>query len=149
MNFFKKKYKMIYDIYLLSSCCKYYNSLVKYYLHKNIEIDLISLIYDSLFQMIKASNDITSYKYDWDYLRKHSYNLLSNIIFLDTKYINKCFPKILNYKLLISQKKLQTNKDFKFLDTIHDKLIDLKNFGVNFYLNGLYQQMFMNPTFFK
>ena len=97
--------------------------------------------------MIKASNDITSYKYDWDYLRKHSYNLLSNIIFLDTKYINKWLPKILNYKPLISQKKLQINMDFKLRDPIHDKLIGLKNFGATCYLNSLFQQMFMNPIF--
>ena len=146
-EFIQKKYKIMYDIYLLSSCCKYYNSLVKYYLDKNLEIDLISLIYDSLFQMTKASNNITSYKFDWDNLRKHSYNLLSNIIFLDTKYINKWLPKILNYKPLISQKKLQINMDFKLRDPIHDKLIGLKNFGATCYLNSLFQQMFMNPIF--
>ena len=105
------------------------------------------MIYDSLFQMTKASNNITSYKFDWDNLRKHSYNLLSNIIFLDTKYINKWLPKILNYKPLISQKKLQTNMDFKLRDPIHDKLIGLKNFGATCYLNSLFQQMFMNPIF--
>ena len=146
-EFIQKKHKMMYDIYLLSSCCKYYCSLIKYYLEKNSEIDLISLIYDSLFQVTKTSNNITSYKFDWDNLRKHSYNLLSNIIFLDNKYINTWLPKILNYKPLISQKKLQINMDFKLRDPVHDKLIGLKNFGATCYLNSLFQQMFMNPIF--
>ena len=75
----------MYNIYLLFSSSKYYNSLIKYHLQKNMEMDLISVIYDCLFEVTKSSSNIISYKFDWDNLRKHSYNLLSNIIFLDNE----------------------------------------------------------------
>ena len=146
-EFIQKKYNIMYNIYLLSSCCKYYTSLVKYHLQKNSEFDLVGAIYDCLFGEIKTSNNITSYRFDWENLRKHSYNLLSNIIFLDNKYINKWLPKLLNYRSFLSQAKIQTNIDFKLRDPVHDKLIGLKNFGATCYLNSLFQQMFMNPLF--
>ena len=146
-EFIQKKYNIMYNIYLLSSCCKYYTSLIKYHLQKNSEFDLVGAIYDCLFGEIKTSNNITSYRFDWENLRKHSYNLLSNIIFLDNKYINKWLPKILNYRPFLSQGKIQMNIDFKLRDPIHDKLIGLKNFGATCYLNSLFQQMFMNPLF--
>ena len=99
----------MYNIYLLSSCSKYYNSLIKYHLQKNSEIDLISVLYECLFEVTKSSNNIMFYKFDWDNLRKHTYTLLSNIIFLDNEYINKWIPKILNYRHLMTQEKLQIN----------------------------------------
>ena len=146
-EFIQKKYNIMYNIYLLSSCCKYYTSLIKYHLQKNSEFDLVGAIYDCLFGEIKTSSNITSYRFDWENLRKHSYNLLSNIIFLDNKYINKWLPKILNYRPFLYQEKIQMNIDFKLRDPIHDKLIGLKNFGATCYLNSLFQQMFMNPLF--
>ena len=146
-DFIQKKFIIMYNIYLLSSCCKYYSSLIKYHLDKNSDIDLIGSIYDNLFEVTKTSNNLISYKFDWDNLRKHSYTLLSNIIFLDQQYINKVLPKILNYRQFMTQTKLHINGDFKLRDPIHDKLIGLKNFGATCYLNGLFQQMFMNPLF--
>ena len=148
-EFIQKKLNIMYYIYLLSSCCKYYSQLIKYQLQKNSDIDLISVIYDCLFGVIQTSNNLISYKFDWDNLRKHSYTLLSNIIFLNNKYINKWLPKILNYRHLMTQTKLQINIDFKLRDPIYDKLIGLKNFGATCYLNSLFQQMFMNPIFSK
>ena len=148
-EFIQKKFNLMYNIYLLSSCCKYYSPLIKDYMEKNSQIDLNNLLYDGLFEVIKNPNNITSYKFDWDNLRKHSYNLLSNIIFLDNKYLNKWLPKILSGINNNSQKKLKINIDFKLRDSVHDKLIGLKNFGATCYLNSLFQQMYMNPIFSK
>ena len=148
-EFVKKKSNMMYHIYLLSSCLKYYSSLIKYHMQKNKDFNLITILYDCLFVVTKSSNNILFYKFDWDNLRKHSYNLLSNIIFLDNEYINEWLPKILNYRHIMSQEKLQINFDFKLRDPTYDKLIGLKNFGATCYLNSLFQQMFMNPLFSK
>ena len=148
-EFIQKKYNIMYDIYLLSSCCKFYSPLIKYHMEKNADINLINVIYDCLFEVIKTKNNITSYKFDWDNLRKHSYNLLSNIIFLDNKYSNIILSKIFNHHKSISKNKLQISIDFKLRDPIFDKLIGLKNFGATCYLNSLFQQMYMNPLFSK
>ena len=146
-EFSKKKSNMMYHIYLLSSCFKYYSSLIKYHMQKNKDFNLISILYNCLFEVSKSSNNIILYKFDWDNLRKHAYNLLSNIIFLDIEYMNRWLPKILNYRHIMSQEKLQINFDFKLRDPTYDKLIGLKNFGATCYLNSLFQQMFMNPLF--
>ena len=146
--FIEKKFILMYNIYILCCCHKYYSCLIQYYLEKNDKIDLIQTLYECLFE-VNNINNIVSYKFDWDDLCKHSYNLLSNIISLDSKYLYQIFPKILKNHNKFTEKKQGISIDFKLRDPIHDKLIGLRNFGATCYLNSLFQQMFMNPLFFK
>ena len=147
-EFIEKKFNLMYNIYLLCCSHKYYNSLIQYYLQKNESIDLISLLYDGLFK-INNTNNIISYKFNWNDIRKHSYNLLSNLISLDSKYLTKILPKMLQHHNKLNKKKQGINVEFKLRDPITDKLIGLRNFGATCYLNSLFQQMFMNPIFSK
>ena len=148
-EFIEKKSIIMYNIYILCCCHKYYYLLIKNYLEKNEKNNLIDILYECLFEVNNDTNNITSYKFNWDDLRKHSYNLISNIISLDTKYLNQIFPKILKHHHKLSNKKTQINIDFKLRDPINDKLIGLRNFGATCYLNSLFQQMYMNPIFSK
>ena len=147
-EFIEKKYNLMYSIYLLFCSYKYYNSLIKYCLQKNESMDLITLLYDCLFK-VNNTNNITSYKFNWNDMRKHSYNLLSSLISLDQKYFNQIIPKMLQHHNKLRIKKQGINIDFKLRDPITDKLIGLRNFGATCYLNSLFQQMFMNPIFSK
>ena len=148
-EFIEKKSKIMYNIYILTLCNRYYSSLIKYYLEKNEKEDLIKIIYECLFEVNNSTKSITSYKFNWDDLRKHSYNLITNIITLDNKYLIQVLPKILNHHNKFLQKKQGISTDFKLRDPAHDKLIGLRNFGATCYLNSLFQQMFMNPLFAK
>ena len=148
-EFIEKKSKIMYNIYILTLCNKYYSSLIKYYLEKNEKEDLIKIIYECLFEVNNSKNSITSYRFNWDDLRKHSYNLITNIITLDNKYLIQVLPKVLNHHNKLLKKKQGISTDFKLRDPAHDKLIGLRNFGATCYLNSLFQQMFMNPLFAK
>ena len=146
-KFIDKKFNIMYNIYLLCCCNKFYNSLIKYNLERNDTVDLIKILYECLFEVNNDTNNITSYKFNWDDLRKHSYNLISNIISLDEKYLNQILPKLLTHHNKLTKKKQGITIDFKLRDPINDKLIGLRNFGATCYLNSLFQQMFMNPLF--
>ena len=146
-SFIEKKSKIMYNIYILTLCNKYYSSLIKYYLEKNEKEDLIKIVYECLFEVNNSKNSITSYRFNWDDLRKHSYNLITNIITLDNKYLIQVLPKVLNHHNKLLKKKQGISTDFKLRDPAHDKLIGLRNFGATCYLNSLFQQMYMNPLF--
>ena len=147
-EFIEKKFNIMYNIYLLCCCNKFYNFFIKYYLQKNEEMNLLNVLYECLFE-VNNTNNITSYKFNWEDLRKHSYNLISNIISLDSKYLYQILPKLLKHHNKLIKKKQGISTDFKLRDPINDKLIGLRNFGATCYLNSLFQQMFMNPLFSK
>ena len=75
--------------------------------------------------------------------------IYSNLISLDSKYLTKILPKMLQHHNKLNKKKQGINVEFKLRDPITDKLIGLRNFGATCYLNSLFQQMFMNPIFSK
>ena len=147
-DFIEKKFNIMYNIYLLCCCHKFYNSLIKYYLERNEQINILKILYECLFK-VNNTNNITSYKFNWEDLRKHSYNLISNIISLDSKYLKEILPQLLKHHNKLIKKKQGISTDFKLRDPINDKLIGLRNFGATCYLNSLFQQMFMNPLFSK
>jgi ubiquitin C-terminal hydrolase len=111
-------------------------------------MDLTTLLYDCLFK-VDNTNNITSYKFNWNDMRKHSYNLLANLISLEPKNLSQIIPKMLQHHNKLTKKKQGVNIDFKLRDPVTDKLIGLRNFGATCYLNSLFQQLFMNPIFSK
>jgi len=146
------KKKIMYAIYILFCCLKYY----KKYLVENInkiaseeKKDFIQLLYNCLFDISHNNNKINPFKFHDNFLREYSFNLLNDLISSNGNYLNELLPKVLSHhKKLnqITQNSNETDVDVNFR-LPSEKLIGLRNFGSTCYLNSLLQQFFMIPTF--
>ena len=149
----KIKNKMEYNLYTLCSFNSFYSEL----LDKEIEAKLnenkniISILYNSLFNLEKyeINNNNLNYLFTSDRLRANAFNFLSIIISIDKKYFD-----IISKNIIIQHSKILPKKNglplfFPLRDFSKEKFIGLRNFGATCYLNSLFQQMFMIPTFYQ
>ena len=149
------KNKIKYNLYILNSFYPKYNELLKNAIEKKISEnkDIITLLYNCIFNIIKENdndkNQNPTYLFSDDQLRKNAFDLLSNLISIDNKYFNIISPLFINHHKNILEKKSDLPLDSPIRDTISKKFLGLKNFGATCYLNSLFQQMYMIPTFKK
>lgn len=146
------KRKIMYDIYILFCCLKFY----KKYLMENInkiaseeKKDFIQLLYNCLFEISHNKNKINPFKFHDNFLREYSFNLLDDLISSNENYLLELLPRVLSHHKKLSemtQNKNETEIDVNFR-LPSEKLIGLRNFGCTCYLNSLFQQFFMIPTF--
>ena len=144
----KMKSKMQYNLYILSCFNPFYREILENEIDKKLKEnkDIITLLYNSLFE-IKNENNNLEYSFLPEKLRSNAFNLLAIIISLDKKYYDKISLKIINQHKEIVQKINGLPLHFPMRDFNTEKFIGLKNFGATCYLNSLFQQMFMIPTF--
>ena len=88
------------------------------------------------------------YLFSDEQLISNSFTLLSNIISIDKKYFDILLQKIILHHNSILEKKSDLPLDYP-LREYSIKFLGLKNLGATCYLNSLFQQMFMIPTFQK
>ena len=140
------------NLYILNCLNPIYSEVLKKEIEKKLEEkkDIISLLYDSLFKMeINEDNNNKGNIFFDDQLRSKIFNFLSKVISLDKKYYDIIFPKIIMQHKTILPKKIGLPLGFPLRNFSTQKFIGLHNFGATCYLNSLFQQMFMIPTFYK
>ena len=149
-NSFKEqiKNKLKYNLYILCSFSPLYNPLLKKEIDKKLseQKDIISLLYDCLFKIEKDIDYGINYLFSDNQLRNNSLSLLSNLMTLDSNYFNILLQKVINHHKKIVQKQVELPLDYP-LRKKSEKFLGLKNLGCTCYLNSLFQQMFMIPTF--
>ena len=143
---------IIFIIYILSSCVKYYKDNLKNYINKLLieeNKDFIQLIYNCLFEISRDKNKINPFKFADEYLRQYSFHLLIELIISDQNYLFKLLPYILSHHKKL--KEFNSNNCITPFDvnlrSTQEKFVGLRNFGCTCYLNSLFQQMFMIPSF--
>ena len=149
----KVKNKMEYNLFILSSFNSFYGEL----LDKEIETklnenkDIILILYNSLFNIEKyeINNNNFNYLFTSERLRANAFNFLSIIISLDKKYFDMISKKIIIQHTKILPKRTGLPLFSPLRDFSKEKYIGLRNFGATCYLNSLFQQMFMIPTFYQ
>ena len=152
MNDFTCKNNIIFDIYIIFCFVTFYKDNLKKYINKMFaeeKKDFLELIFNCLFEISRDKNKIIPFKFSDESLRQHSFNLLSELITSDENYLYKLLPKVLSHHKRL--KELDKNKNQIPFDvnlrSPQEKFIGLRNFGCTCYLNSLFQQMFMIPTF--
>ena len=151
-NNFGLKNNICFEIYILFCSLQFYRENLKMLINKLLteeKKDFVQLIYNCLFEISRDKNRITAFKFTDQNLRMHTFNLLTGLIKSDNIYLSKLMPKVLtnNKKLRhIDQNGYQTPFDVN-LRSPNEKLVGLRNFGATCYLNSLFQQMFMIPSF--
>ena len=146
------KKNITYETYILYCCVKFYKDILKKYINKMLieeKKDFLELIFNCLFEIPKDKAKINSFKFTDEFLRKHSFQLLYELIISDEKYLFKLLPKVLIHHKKLKEfdpNKCQIPFDVN-LRSPKEKFVGLRNFGCTCYLNSLFQQMFMIPTF--
>ena len=150
INIDKNKKKIEYNLYILTCFSPFYDDLIKKELDIKIEEgkNIISILYDCLFTFQKLDDNNINYIFDQKNLRENAFNILSNIISLDKKYFDFLWQKMNKHHINIIIKKTELPLSYPLRDFHSNKFIGLKNFGATCYLNSLFQQMFMIPTFY-
>ena len=105
-----------------------------------LEFDIISFLYQSLFSSLSSS------VFKSKHLRNKSYSLLIQLMHLSPEYKSKITKLILKHHTTFKSNSVNTDFDIP-LRTNSDKYIGLRNFGATCYLNSLFQQLFMMPSF--
>ena len=148
-NLEEVKNKIKYNLYILCSFYPIYNELLKNEIEKKLleNKNIIILLYNCIFKIEKDNNNNLCYLFSDDHLRNNSFILLSNLISLDKKYFDMISPKLYNHHKKIIEKITDFPLDYPLRDVQSKKFLGLKNFGATCYLNSLFQQMFMIPTF--
>ena len=143
---------IIFETYLLYTCVKFYKDNLKIYINKMLneeKKDFIQLIYNCLFEISREKNIIKPFKFTDNSLRQHSFSLLIELIISEQKYLLNLLPSILSHHKKL--KELNINKCITPFDvnlrSPQEKFVGLRNFGCTCYLNSLFQQMFMIPSF--
>ena len=102
-----------------------------------------------VFEEIKSMKDFNINKPELEV--KYLESILTSQFYSNEikKYFNLLFPKIIEHHKSIPSNKvdLPIGNLFRNFDT--QKFIGLKNYGATCYLNSLFQQMFMIPTFYQ
>ena len=150
-NLDQVKNKIKYNLYILCSFTPFYNELLKNEIEKKLseKKDIISLLYNCLFKIENDDNNNINYLFSDEKLRSNSFILLENLISLDKKYFDIILPKMIHHHEKITPKKSDLPLDYPLRDFKSKKFLGLKNLGATCYLNSLFQQMFMIPTFHK
>ena len=104
------------------------------------EFDIISFLYQSLFSSLSSS------VFKSKHLRNKSYSLLIQLMHLSQEYKTKITKLILKHHTTFKSNSVSTDFDIP-IRTNSDKYIGLRNFGATCYLNSLFQQLFMMPSF--
>ena len=148
-NINKNKKKIEYNLYILACFSPFYDDLIKKELDIKIEENknILNILYDCLFTFKKLDDNI-NYIFDKKNLRENAFKILSNIISLDKKYFDFLWQKMNKHHVNIILKKTEFPLAYPLRDFKLNKFIGLKNFGATCYLNSLFQQMFMIPTFY-
>ena len=148
----KIKSKMEFNLYVLCSFYPFYSELIEKQIEEKLKEnkDIVMILYNCLFVLDKyKTNNNINFLFSSDKLREKAFNLLSIIISIDKKYFVKILPKIIIQHTEILPKKNGLPIFFPLRNFATEKFIGLKNFGATCYLNSLFQQMFMIPTFYK
>ena len=146
------KKKIMYDIYILFCCLKFYKKYLVEIINKiasEQKKDFIQLLYNCLFDISHNKNKINPFKFHDNFLREYSFNLLNDLISSNVNYLYELLPKVLSHHKKLNeftQNSNETDVDVNFR-LPSEKLIGLRNFGSTCYLNSLLQQFFMIPTF--
>ena len=150
-NIGKIKNKIKYNLYILLSFSNIYDELIQKEidLKLNEKKDIISILYDFLFNIKKIDDNNINYIFSEDKLRENTFQILSKIISLDKKYFDIISSKIFNHHNEILLKKTELPLSNSLRDFSINKYLGLKNFGATCYLNSLFQQLFMIPTFYN
>ena len=144
--------KIICETYIIYCFVKFYKDNLKKYINKMLteeKKDFIELIFNCLFETSKNKNKINIYKFYDPNLRQHSFDLLTELISSDENYFYQLVPKVLSHHKKLKEfdiNKVQIPLDVNLRSPL-EKFIGLRNFGCTCYLNSLFQQMFMIPTF--
>ena len=151
-NLEKIKNNIKYNLYIL--CCLHplYDDLLENAIEKNFQEnkDIIITLYNCLFKIEKNNNnDNINLLFSDDQLRGNSFFFLSILISQKQKYFNILFPKIIEHHKSIPSNKVDLPLGSLFRNFDTQKFIGLKNYGATCYLNSLFQQMFMIPTFYQ
>ena len=143
--------KIKYNLYILNSFCPKYNEVLKNVIEKKLleKKDVITLLYNCIFKIIEDKDQNPTYLFSDEQLRKNAFDLISNLISIDQKFFNIISPLLINHHTKILQKKSDLPLDSSLRDIKSKKFLGLKNFGATCYLNSLFQQMYMIPTFKK
>ena len=149
----KAKNKIEYNLYILCGFNSFYSELLDFEIETklNENKDIISVLYNSLFNLEKyqINNNNLNYLFTSERLRTNAFNFLSIIISIDKKYFDMISKKIIIQHTKILPKKKGLPLFFPLRDFSKEKFIGLRNFGATCYLNSLFQQMFMIPTFYQ
>ena len=146
----KIKKKLKFNLYILCSFSPLYNELLKNEIDKRISNnkDIIIILYKCLFEIKADKNKNLHYLFSDEQLITISFTLLSNLISIDKRYFDILLQKIILHHNSILEKKSDLPLDYPLRD-YSNKFLGLKNLGATCYLNSLFQQMFMIPTFQK
>ena len=140
------------ETYIIYCFVKFYKDNLKKYINKMFtedKKDFIDLIFNCLFEISKNKNKINSYKFTDLSLRQHSFDLLIELITSNENYLYQLLPKVLSHHKKLKEfdaNKIQIPFDVNLRSPL-EKFVGLRNFGCTCYLNSLFQQMFMIPTF--
>ena len=150
-NLNKNKNKIKYNLYILTSFSPFYDDLIKKEIDSKMEEkkDIISILYECLFSIQQIDENNSNYIFVEDKLRENTFNILSNIISFDKKYFDILWLKIIKHHTTITLKEKDLPLSSPLRDFTTTKFIGLKNFGATCYLNSLFQQIFMLPTFYS
>ena len=146
------KKKIICETYIIYCFVKFYKENLKKYINKMLteeKKDFIDIIFNCLFETSKNKNKINTYKFNDIHLRQHSFDLLTELISSDENYLYQLLPKVLSHHKKLKEfdaNKIQIPLDVNLRSPL-EKFVGLRNFGCTCYLNSLFQQMFMIPTF--
>ena len=147
----KIKNKIKYNFYILSCFSPLYDDLIKKEIDSKMEENknIISILYDCLFSIQKFDENNINYIFSEDKLRENAFQILSNIMSLDKKYFYIVSSKIINLHTNIIIKKSELPLSYPLRNFNTHKYLGLKNFGATCYLNSLFQQIYMLPTFYN
>ena len=147
----KIKNKIKYNFYILSCFSPLYDDLIKKEIDSKMEENknIISILYDCLFSIQKFDENNINYIFSEDKLRENAFQILSNIMSLDKKYFYIVSSKIINLHTNIIIKKSELPLSYPLRNFNTQKYLGLKNFGATCYLNSLFQQIYMLPTFYN
>ena len=146
------KQNIVYQSYILYCFIHYYKDNLKVHINKILsedKKDFIQLIYNCIFEITRNKNEIIPYKFTDKFLQKYSLDLLTELVTSDNNYLLKVLPLILTQHKNLSELNKNANQipfDLN-LRSPQQKFVGLRNFGCTCYLNSLFQQMFMIPTF--
>ena len=149
-NIDKIKNKIKYNLYILSCFSPLYDDLIKKELDSNMNEnkDIISILYDCLFSIQKFEDNNINYIFSEDKLRENTFQILSSIMSLDKKYFYILCKGIIKLHTNIILKKTELPLASPLRNFNTNKYLGLKNFGATCYLNSLFQQLYMLPTFY-